>query len=150
VADVEPPLLATNEKSIPVAKRGTVCGMLEAVPDMRTTALRGPVAVGMNFTLIVQLSPAATVAGQLFVSAKSTALLPVMAMLVIFRGAAAEFVTVMPCAVLMVPTIWPEKLRALGARLVGIGASLNTVPTLSEPPNDVVPYRLPPLSIIRP
>jgi hypothetical protein len=56
----------------------------EAVSVMVTEALRAPVAVGLNVTLIEQLDPFARVAPQVVVSEKSPLLVPVMAMLVRF------------------------------------------------------------------
>src|ERR1700676_837309 len=70
----------------PVPVRVTVCGLLAALSVMVTEAARGPTAAGLNVTLIVQFAPVASVAGdfgQVSVSAKSVALVPLTAMLAI-------------------------------------------------------------------
>jgi len=53
----------------PVPVRLTVCGLPAALSEMLTDAVRVPVAVGVNVTLIVQLPPAATELPQVLVSA---------------------------------------------------------------------------------
>jgi hypothetical protein len=57
-----------------------------------------PVAVGVKVTLMEQLPPAATEAPQVFVWAYCA----LAAMLVMFRAAVPEFVSVMVCAALVV------------------------------------------------
>ena len=69
-----------------------------------TDAARDPVACGVKVTDIEQLAPAATLGPQLFVWAKSAALVPVIAILVIASAADPEFESVMVCAVLVVFT----------------------------------------------
>jgi hypothetical protein len=49
--------------------------------------VRFPVAVGLNFTLIKQLAPDATLEPHVFVSLKSPRSAPVIAMLVMFTVA---------------------------------------------------------------
>ena len=60
----------------PVPERLTVCGLPVALSVRVTAAVRVPAAVGLKVTLIVQLAPAATLAPQLLVWAKSLALAP--------------------------------------------------------------------------
>jgi hypothetical protein len=55
--------------AVPVPVRLTVCGLPAALSEMLTNAVRVPVAVGLNVTLIVQLPPAATELPQVLVSA---------------------------------------------------------------------------------
>ena len=57
-------------------------------------ALRVPVAVGVNVTLMVQLAPAATLEPQVFVWAKSPPLAPAIPMPLIVNGALPVFVSV--------------------------------------------------------
>jgi hypothetical protein len=59
-----------------------------------TEAVRVPLAEGVKVTLIVQLVPAATELPQVLVRAKSLALAPVSAMLVILNAALPELVRV--------------------------------------------------------
>ena len=68
----------------PVPVKPTDCGLPVALSVRVTEALRAPLAVGLNVTLIEQLAPAARVAPQVVVSEKSPLLVPVMAMLVRF------------------------------------------------------------------
>lgn len=51
----------------PVPVRLTVCGLPAALSEISTTAVRVPVAVGVNDTLIVQVPPAATEVPQVLV-----------------------------------------------------------------------------------
>ena len=53
----------------PVPVRLTVCGLPAALSEILTVAVRVPDAVGVNFTLIVQLLFAATELPQVLVSA---------------------------------------------------------------------------------
>ena len=53
----------------PVPVRLTVCGLPAALSEILTVAVRVPAAVGVNVTLIMQLSFAATELPQVFVSA---------------------------------------------------------------------------------
>ena len=70
---------------------------------MVTEAVRNPRCVGVNVTLSVQLAPAAKVAAQVLVSAKSPASVPVTAMLTMFTGCAPILVTVTVCGALVPP-----------------------------------------------
>jgi hypothetical protein len=71
---------------------------------MLTLALRLPEAVGLNVTVMVQLAPAARLLGQVLVWAKSAALVPVMAILVMLSALVPVLVRVTACPVLVVPT----------------------------------------------
>jgi len=77
--------------AVPVPERLAVCGLLVALSVTVKVPLRVPVAVGVKVTLIVQDAPAATELPQLFVSAKSPLLAPVMAMPDIASGAFPAF-----------------------------------------------------------
>jgi hypothetical protein len=52
---------------VPVPVKGADWGLPEALSVMVTAALRAPVAVGLNVTLMVQLAPAATLVPQVLV-----------------------------------------------------------------------------------
>src|SRR5258708_5514271 len=67
VADSEPPLAASNEKLVPMPVKTITCGLPEALSVMVTEALRLPLAVGSNVTLIVQFAAAVTLAPQVLV-----------------------------------------------------------------------------------
>src|SRR5437588_244022 len=75
----------------PVPVTLAVCGLLLALSATVNVALRAPVAVGVNVTSIEQLAPAARLAPQLFVCAKSPLLVPVKAMLVMLRAELVPF-----------------------------------------------------------
>jgi len=62
---------------------------------MAMAAMREPLAVGVKVTLIVQLAPAATLAPQLLVWAKSLGLVPTRAMLVRVKAALPVLLRVM-------------------------------------------------------
>src|SRR5580692_4228285 len=68
-------------KSVPVPVSGSDCGLPLASSVTVIAPLRAPVVVGVNVTLIEQDMVAASVAPQVFVSAKS----PELAMDMIFR-----------------------------------------------------------------
>ena len=68
---------------IPVPERPAVCGLFGALSVTANVALSVPTIDGVKVTLMVQLAPAATLALQLLVWAKSPGLAPVKPMLVI-------------------------------------------------------------------
>jgi len=83
------------------------CGLPAASSMTVTAAVRIPVAVGVNVTLIVQFPLfAATELPQLFVCAKSPLFAPVTPMLVILRAALPVLVSVTVCAALAVFNVW--------------------------------------------
>src|ERR1700683_301691 len=90
---------------------------------MEIEAMRSPLADGVKITLMVQVAPASRDIPQLFVSAKSLLLDPVIVMLVIFSAEVAEFVTVVDSAALGVPTASSSKVNCLGVNM-----------TVNEPP----------------
>ena len=112
--------------AVPVPERLTVCGLPLALSVMLTEAVRLPLAAGLNVTLIVQLLPAATELPHVLVWAKSLALLPVRARLVILKAALPVLLRVAICAVLVAPTDWLPK-----ARLVGERPSTGAVPVVA-------------------
>ena len=73
--------------AVPVPERLTVCGLAVALSAMLSEAASVPVTEGVNITAIVQLAPAATELPQVLVWAKSLALLPVSARLVMLKAA---------------------------------------------------------------
>jgi hypothetical protein len=73
--------------AVPVPERATVWGLPLALSVMLTEAERLPLAVGVKVTLIVQLLLAATELPQVLVWAKSLALAPVIARLVMLKAA---------------------------------------------------------------
>ena len=79
-----------------------------------SVAVRVPFFVGLNVTLIVQLAPAARVAPQVVVRAKSPALVPPMSMLLMVKGASPVFDKVTSLGVLVVCCFWLPKLSDVG------------------------------------
>ena len=80
--------------AVPVPERLTVCGLAVALSAMLSEAASVPVTEGVNITAIVQLAPAATELPQVLVWAKSLALLPVSARLVMLKAALPAFLRV--------------------------------------------------------
>ena len=74
---------------------------------MASVPLRVPTTVGLKVTLIMQLDPAATLAPQVFVCAKS----PLIAMLEMDSAPLPELVSVTVCALEVVLTSWLAKAR---------------------------------------
>ena len=107
--------LATG--AVPVPERLTVCGLPLALSVMLTEAVRLPLAAGVNVTRIVQLVLAATELPHVLLCAKSLALVPVSARLVMLKAALPVLLRVTACAVLVVPTDWLPKARLVGERL---------------------------------
>ena len=77
-----------------------------ALSVMVTDAPRLPAAVGVNVTEMLQFPPAATLAPQVLVCAKSPGLVPATAMLVIVKAAVPVLLSVTDWAALVVPTFW--------------------------------------------
>ena len=113
--------------AVPVPLRLTLWGLPVALSARVMAAVRVPLAVGVKVTLIVQLTPAATLEPQLLVCAKSLALAPETAMLVTLKDVLPEFVRVIVWAVLVVPTDWLPKSRLVDDRLT-TAAALVPVP----------------------
>src|SRR3954447_18671093 len=112
----------------PVPLSGMLCGLPGASSLIVTAAERAPVADGVNVTETVQGAFAASRdggAGQVFVWAKSPAFVPPTRIEPMASGAVPLFVTVTVWAALVVPTVWPPKVRFVGA---GVTAGCVPVP----------------------
>ena len=77
----------------PVPVTLAVWGLFVALSMTVKVAPRTPTAVGVNVTSMEQLAPAAKLAAQLFVCAKSPLLAPVKAMLEILSGELVPFLS---------------------------------------------------------
>src|SRR5580700_2591133 len=104
--------------------------LLRAESLIDNVPARVPVAVGEKVTLMVQLLPSVSLAGQSLVSAKS----PVTVMLVTFSGVAPGLLTVTTCAALVVPTFRAAKVRLSGVN--PISGSFSS--TVAEPVSPAV------------
>ena len=93
----------------PVPVNLTICGLPPPLSAMESVALRLPIAVGLNFSVIEQLLAAATDEPQLLVSLKSPGLVPPKVMLVTLRAVVPTLVRVTVCAALVTPTLVPGK-----------------------------------------
>ena len=103
----------------PVPARDAVCVEPETFPALSVTvrvAVRLPAALGVNVTAIVQLPPAATLLAQVFVSAKSLELAPLMVMLAMVRAAVPELMTVTVWAALVALRFVLPKVTVVGER----------------------------------
>ena len=109
--------MADADVLLAVPVRLTLCVPPAALSVTVTAAVRDPVADGLKVTLIAHLAPAATLEPQVFVWAKSPALAPETAMLVMLKAAVPELVRVTVCAALVVATAWPANVRLVGDRL---------------------------------
>ena len=89
---------------VPVPERPTDWGLPVALSVIARAAARVPLAAGVKVALMVQLAPAATLDPQLLVWAKSLALAPESAMLVMLKATLPELVKVTALVVLVVPT----------------------------------------------
>jgi hypothetical protein len=102
-----------------------------------TAAARVPLAPGLKVTLIAQLAPAVTLEPQLLDWAKSPALAPETAMLVMFKSAVPELVSVIICAAVAAPTALLAKARLEGERLGADGLRVAAALMLPPPPQDM-------------
>lgn len=125
--------MGANADDVPVPLSVITCGLLGALSVRVKVPMRVPVAVGVNFTLIVQLAPTAIELPQVPVppKVKSPVKLALNATVVVVLLAA-----VMNCAVLLVPKVWLPKVSEVGERLrpvaeeftVSVAALLVTLP----------------------
>src|ERR1035441_2664132 len=106
-----PEVSDTIGTATPVPERVTVWGDPAALSVMVTDALRLPAAVGVNVTEMLQLPPAATLAPQVLVCAKSPGLVPVTPRLLIRRVAVPVLLSVTDWAALVVPRFWLANVR---------------------------------------
>jgi hypothetical protein len=87
--------------------------------------VRVPNAVDVNVTLIVQLAPAAKLAPQVLVCAKSVVFPVLNPMLVISSEPLAPvLVSVAGCETLVVPKLWPGKVSAVGDRVAAVEGAM--------------------------
>ena len=83
----------------------TFWGLPAALSATLNFAVRVPLAVGLNVTLMLQRAPGVNELPHVFVSAKSPALTPVSAMLLMLKVVVPTLVSVVVLAVLVVPTV---------------------------------------------
>src|SRR5579863_8949111 len=127
----------------PVPLSAIVCGLPAASSVMVTDAVRVPVAVGVNVTLMLQFPPfAATELPQLFVCEKSPLFVPATATLVMFSAAFPVFVSVTVCAALVVFKVWLANVTLELERLTAGAGKVVTYPgpPRSNVPNDGAPF----------
>jgi hypothetical protein len=108
-----------TEDVVPVPANDIICGLLGALSVRVRVPARAPAAVGVNFTLMVQLDPTAIELPQVPTPAKPKS--PVKAALNA-TVAVLLFVAVMNCAALLVPTVWLPKLNDVGERVKPVEA----------------------------
>ena len=84
--------------------KGTLWGLSGALSVTSTLPLRLPLAPGVNVMLMVQFAPGASGDVQVLVCAKSDALVPLIAMVLIVSEPDPLLVTVTFCAALVAPT----------------------------------------------
>lgn len=95
----------------PVPVSGRFWGLPLALSSMETEAILVPETVGVNVTLIAQLSPESILAPQVLIWLKSLGLAPVMLIPVMWSVAFPVLVRTTPCALLVEPTICEAKVR---------------------------------------
>ena len=93
----------------------TVCGLVEASSVIVMAPVRGPVAVGVNFTLMVHLPMAGTLVPQVLVSVKS----PLGTILVIVKTVVWLLLSLRVFAALVVKTACAANVKEVGARVTG-------------------------------
>ena len=118
VSEEGEPEVVLSVKSCPMPLSVTVWGLLAALSVSVSVPLRGPLAVGVKVTSIVQLDPEASEPPQLLVWAKS----PLMLMVSGTRAPLPVSLRVRVCGELVVETVCPGKLKEVAER-VAAGAS---------------------------
>ena len=107
-----------TDPNTPVPIKLTAWGLpAVALSAILTAAVRLPEALGVKVTVIVQKLPAAREAGQLLISVKSPALLPVNPMLLMVRLRLPVFVTLTVCDGLVVSSACAAKVNVVAERL---------------------------------
>jgi len=95
---------------VPVPLRVTVCGLPVALSATESVAVRAPLVVGVNVTVMEQVPPLAAtfelVEQVLVEMAKSPLFVPVIEMLLNVSAPVPLLVSVELCPVLVVPTFW--------------------------------------------
>ena len=119
-------LVGESATSVPVPLRETVCGLPGALSVTDSVPLRFPICLGLKATLTVQLAPAANELPQVWVCAKSPALVPVIAIPLIVKVVVPTLVSVTVFAGLDVP-------RTTAPRFRLVSESLAVVPTPVRP-----------------
>jgi len=113
--------------AVPLPESATLCGLPAASSLTLTLALRFPLAVGTNLTLIVQVALTASDPGQSFDCVKSPGFVPAMAMPVMVSGAVPVFLSVDDWDALVDPTSCEPKARLAGVNVTA-GAGVVPVP----------------------
>jgi hypothetical protein len=119
---VNPVELVDTLNPEPIPLKLIVCGELATLSVIVSVPVRGPTAVGVKVTEIVQFAPAATVVPQVLVWAKS----PDVEMDASAREACPEFVRVTTCTELVEPIAWAAKFRLVGESVAA--AATGTIP----------------------
>jgi hypothetical protein len=115
--------LGVTPNPVPVPESATVWGLPGALSVICTKELNAPVSRGAKVTLTVQAPFGARLAGQLFVSPKSAAFPPAMAMPLTESVPPPALVKVTCCAALVDPVAWVPKVR-LGVPKLTKGSEL--------------------------
>jgi hypothetical protein len=106
--------LTTYVPAEPIPEMAADCGEPAALSAAEIAALKVAADAGVKVTVMVQVAPAASEAGQLLVWPKLPALVPVTEMLAIVKAAVTGFDSVMGKAVAAVPTSVPGNASGFG------------------------------------
>ena len=98
--------------------------------EIVTVALRVPIAIGVKVTLIVQLAPTATELPHVFVCAKSPALAPVMAMLLMLNVVLPVLLNVATFAGLLWRTRYEPQVRLVADSVTDDWTPVPVKPTI--------------------
>jgi hypothetical protein len=107
---------------VPEPLKAAVCGDPVALSATETVAAKLAAELGVNVTEIVQDAPAASVAPQVLVSAKSLGFVPPIVMPEMFSTALPVFDSVSGCALVVTPVATLPKLSVVGES-VAVGAA---------------------------
>src|SRR4030095_4840801 len=121
---------AVGVAAVPVPLKPTVCGLPEAADAIVTAPTAAFALAGANVTLIVQLAAAASEAPQLCVVTNPA---PVAAIELMLSAALPEFVSVIPLAALVVPTVWLPNARLVGFSETAAAGAATPLPESGTP-----------------
>lgn len=118
---------AMDTRLIPAPLSGALCveAAMPFVLVMVTSAVSGPLAVGVDEICKLHVKPAPSVAGGIghpLSNWKSAGFGPVREMLLRVTGDPPGFITAIVCATLCVPTTWALKIRFGGVKLRVVAA----------------------------
>ena len=109
----------------PIPDNATFCGLPAALSVTLSAAVRVPSTAGVNLALMLQVAPAASELPQVWVCAKSPALVPIIAMPVMVKVVVPTFFRLTVFGRLVVPSPIEPKLKLIGESFAAVPIPLS-------------------------